>query len=308
MKKLFLATIIMIAFVSFVFLNYGAVANAATQTYQMLEGLPLGEGGATVNIYTATPDNFSNFLNSAFRIGIMVAIVLAIIVLVIGGIEYMGGDSVFTKEGAKGKFYNAITGLIMALAIFLFLNTINPDLVKLRLTMEPPQLRPAATLTTPTTPLQTAVDAVVQSEGQLRLNRILQDEQRVRTLIANTNVNIDINNGGLGRGWCTTYGQSGCTNVGLLPTFSVNRLDSLQRACGVPLVVTGGTEFWGHRTHGPGTNIVDLRKTTALEDCIKRLSGRSQLTIGETYSVMFPGGRGIFYNENALHFHVTFIQ
>ena len=308
MKKIFLATIIMIAFGSFVFLNQSVVASAATQTYQMLEGIPLGPNGETVNTYTATPDNFSNFLNGAFRVGIMVAIVLAIIVIVLGGIEYMGGDSVFNKESAKGKFYNAITGLIMALAIFLFLNTINPDLVKLRLTMGPPQLGPTATLTTPTTPLQTAIDTVVQNEGQLRLNRILQDEQRARTLIAGTNVNIDINNGGLGRGWCTTYGQSNCTNVGLLPTFSVNRLNSLQRACGVPIVITGGTEFWGHRTHGPGTNIIDLRKTTALEDCIKRLSGRTSLTIGETYSVSFPGGRGNFYNENALHFHVTFLQ
>lgn len=85
---------------------------------------------------TVSAGDFSGYLNAAFKIGIIVAILLAVVMLVIAGIEYMGSDSFFSKESAKKKIYDAIGGLILALGIFLFLNTVNPDLVKLNLNIQ----------------------------------------------------------------------------------------------------------------------------------------------------------------------------
>ena len=74
------------------FFSFTLVAHAQTgQTYQMLERDIPGIG--VDGVYTATRENFGQFINSAFTVGITVAILLAVIMLVIGGIEYMGSES-----------------------------------------------------------------------------------------------------------------------------------------------------------------------------------------------------------------------
>lgn len=109
---------------------------AQTGTYTLLAPLPLS-GGATsdTTVTLGGEEQFRDYLNNAFKIGITIAILLAVIMIVIGGIQWMG-ESVFGKEAGKKKIQDAIWGLVLALAIFLILNTINPDLVNLRLNVE----------------------------------------------------------------------------------------------------------------------------------------------------------------------------
>lgn len=68
------------------------------------------------------------YLNIIFKIGIGLAGALAVVMIVVASIQYMGDESVFGKTEAKGKIFSAILGLIIALAAYAILNTINPDL------------------------------------------------------------------------------------------------------------------------------------------------------------------------------------
>ncbi len=69
------------------------------------------------------------YLEKIFLIGIGLAGVLAVVMIVIYGIMYMGDESVFGKTEAKSKIMKAIGGLILALVSYALLRTINPDLI-----------------------------------------------------------------------------------------------------------------------------------------------------------------------------------
>jgi hypothetical protein len=75
------------------------------------------------------PKNIGEYLNLMFKIGIGICAVLAVIMIVLGGIQYMGNESVFGKVEAKDKIWKAILGLLIALGAFALLNTIDPALL-----------------------------------------------------------------------------------------------------------------------------------------------------------------------------------
>lgn len=68
------------------------------------------------------------FLNIIFKLGIGIAAALAVVLLIINGITYMGDESIFSKTEAKKKMFSAVLGLFIALGAWALLNTINPDL------------------------------------------------------------------------------------------------------------------------------------------------------------------------------------
>ncbi len=97
-----------------------------------------------------------SFLNTLFAITIAVAATLAVIMVAIGGIEYMLTESPFKMGDAKDRIGSAIFGLIIVLTSVLLLRTINPQIVSLNLfTPSKPVSTPAAsqntTTMTPTT-------------------------------------------------------------------------------------------------------------------------------------------------------------
>ncbi len=78
----------------------------------------------------------SSYLDDIFKIGIGLAGVFAVLMIVIGGIGYIGGASnPSARSEAKGKITSAILGLILATASWLILYTINPNLLKTELTI-----------------------------------------------------------------------------------------------------------------------------------------------------------------------------
>jgi len=94
---------------------------AFAQGYVPLEPLP--------GIASGTPATLGAYLDSLFKIGIGVSIVLAVIMLVVAGIEYIGGASnESTKTDAKERIWGAILGLLIALGAWLLLQTINPNI------------------------------------------------------------------------------------------------------------------------------------------------------------------------------------
>ncbi len=64
-----------------------------------------------------------------FRIFIGICAVLAIAMIVLGGVEYMTSELVSSKESGKHKITGALLGLLLALGSYAILNTINPDLL-----------------------------------------------------------------------------------------------------------------------------------------------------------------------------------
>ena len=76
-------------------------------------------------------NNIGTYLNVIFKLAIGISAALAVIMLIINGITYMGDESIFKKTEAKSKMYSAVFGLLIALGAWALLNTINPALTGL---------------------------------------------------------------------------------------------------------------------------------------------------------------------------------
>jgi hypothetical protein len=111
-----LATLVLTPQVSFgaePLLQASPVTGAGGQTYQpIIEGV--GVAGADVG----------STLLQLFRWGVTLAIILAIIMLVIGGIQYMGSESVFAKGDGVKRMQGALGGMFIALLCIFILNLI----------------------------------------------------------------------------------------------------------------------------------------------------------------------------------------
>lgn len=99
--------------------NMDAINPTSTpNTYELL---------APIGTFKFAPDNIGEYFNTIFMIAIGLCGALAVIMIVLGGIQYMGDESVFGKTEAKSKIFAAILGLLIALGSYALLNTINPD-------------------------------------------------------------------------------------------------------------------------------------------------------------------------------------
>ncbi|MBP7006793.1 MAG: M15 family metallopeptidase [Candidatus Pacebacteria bacterium] len=79
----------------------------------------------------AQENALSKYINIIVKIAIGIAAVLAVIMIVMGGIQYMTSELISSKEEGKKRITNAILGLLIALGAYLILFTINPNLLKL---------------------------------------------------------------------------------------------------------------------------------------------------------------------------------
>ncbi|MCE9585666.1 pilin [Candidatus Nomurabacteria bacterium] len=111
-----------------------SINNNATQVntdtlYAPLQQLP----GVDQTIDTADRNSFAKYFNIIINLFFGICAVLAMIMIVIGGIEYMTSELVSSKESGKSKITQAIFGLLLALGAYTILNTINPDLLNISL-------------------------------------------------------------------------------------------------------------------------------------------------------------------------------
>lgn len=73
-------------------------------------------------------NNIGTYLNFIFKFGIGLSAAMAVVMLIIYGVVYMGDESVFSKTEAKKKMFGAVVGLLIALGGWVLLNSINRDL------------------------------------------------------------------------------------------------------------------------------------------------------------------------------------
>lgn len=77
-----------------------------------------------------TSGNLGDFLSSVYNFGVAAAAALAVLMIAWGGIEYMTTEAFFEKSEAKNKIKGALWGLLLVLASYLILWTVNPDILK----------------------------------------------------------------------------------------------------------------------------------------------------------------------------------
>lgn len=86
----------------------------------------LGEDKTTGSIELP---KLGEFFAKIYRIGIMAAIALAIVMITLGGIRLGTTDSISGTEKGRDMIKSAIAGLLIALFSYVILYTINPELV-----------------------------------------------------------------------------------------------------------------------------------------------------------------------------------
>ncbi len=154
---------------SFFFIGVATVY-AETQSYDYipLEALPGVSKEGT---------NLSSYLSAIFNIGIGLAGALAVLMIVVGGIGYIAGASnPSARSEAKKKITDAIIGLILAMASWLILYTVNPDLLKNKLKITPISIASPKTDTKQVDTIVTKIPALQQNiktynEALTKLNK-----------------------------------------------------------------------------------------------------------------------------------------
>ncbi len=107
--------------------GYGCVSTD-TSSYCPLAPLP-GMGDAADGYRVDVSKGIGDYINTIIRLTLGAIGVLSVLMIVVGGIEYMSTVSMGEKEGAKSRIMHALYGLLLALCSYLILKTINPRLV-----------------------------------------------------------------------------------------------------------------------------------------------------------------------------------
>lgn len=201
------------------------------------------------------------------RIFIGIATLLAVIMIVVGGVQYMTTDAIGGKQTARTTITNAILGLLLALGSWVILNTINPNLLNINfspgdVTIQyqggPAVLNADGTFSLEPGGEPIAVNGVVMQDGdpwpQFAVQAgLVNIRQRAEELGYKINAND-----------CGTIGQPGCTTLYFSPSVANTLLSQLTAMKSSPELqnkvvrITGGSEFWLHKTHHPDKAILDF--------------------------------------------------
>lgn len=170
--------------------------------------------------------------------------ILAVVMLVVGGVQYMTSDVVSSKEAAKRHIGGAIYGLLIAVSIFLILSLVNPQLLNVGLKelggLKPKLSAPGAQVG-PTPGVH---------PGQLPVpSGSISHDNALATLAAS---GIDVTSSSGAGGVSATCSGAGCTSLHGIRTAVIVETVSMAESCNCGgFTVTGGTE---HGVHAAGPN------------------------------------------------------
>ncbi|MEK7463743.1 MAG: hypothetical protein AAB610_01320 [Patescibacteria group bacterium] len=148
-------------------------AFSKAQEYTLLEPLPCIKGTSTDNTCkdgVTKTINLNDYIGYVFKFSIALAALLAVIMIIWGGVEYMTSETPFGKGNGRERIENAVIGLVMVLASYLILATIDPRLVEIKTSIDPIVIK------------QSDLDAVANFQTQLGNDlRALSAETQSRT-------------------------------------------------------------------------------------------------------------------------------
>jgi len=259
-----------------------------------------GTGAGTTCIPNQTPpdpncnvDSISTYLPGIFTLAIEIAAALAVIMITIGGIEYIGSESVGSKADGTKKIQNALIGLLLAIGAWVILNTISPNLVSFNLSIKksfappPPATGGGGTppVGGPCTPNPKPYPSPSSPYyATYPCGSAWPSDTSERSSLGPS---IHYNYGPTAT--CALVGDLGCTSVFQIRGGAISGLLWLASNCpgGCAVTITGGTEFWVHTSHGPLTGMVDLHYgggTSPLDKFI--MSGTNTGTTNSCFNTM----------------------
>ncbi len=257
--------------------------------YKLLEPLP-GLSDADVS----GEKGLSNYLSWLFKFALAAAAFLAVLKIVIGGLNIIvGGASEASQKSGREMIEMALWGLLLAISSVLILTTINPDLVSTGFTVSPITIESKKE-----TPSGSPQGPITWSSGPPPAGTYSADE--ARTILEQNNHSITVN-----KSECVAIGQSNCTSLYGLPKSTVKNLKDLAEHAKESFVITGGTEYWLHSTHGVDKPIVDIRYDSSLLDDINALQAEGKIT---SYQCERKGVKlySCGASEFPDHFHIVF--
>ena len=80
--------------------------------------------------------DIQTYLPGVFNLAIGIAGVLAVLMIIIGGVQYITTDAIQGKSEGKERIRNALWGLVLVLVSWILLYTINPKLTVFNLNIE----------------------------------------------------------------------------------------------------------------------------------------------------------------------------
>src|SRR3989338_2000735 len=80
--------------------------------------------------------DIQTYIPGIFKLAIGIAGVLAVLMIIIGGVEYITTDAIQGKSEGKARIQNALWGLVLVLVSWILLYTVNPKLTVFNLNVE----------------------------------------------------------------------------------------------------------------------------------------------------------------------------
>ena len=292
-------------------------ANKTTKTtYTMLAPLPgLGLDGTDKTIDTAydannNPCPFGYYLNIMIKLFLGICGVLAVIMIIWGGVQYMTNELISNKEEGRKSITNAIFGLLLALGSYIILNTLNPDLLNICLNLPKEEITILPEQIVGDTP---PTDGKICNDQFKKGDAWPPDSNPAEV---DTAANLATNKISVNLPFCTQVGQtSHCTSVYKLDTAGIIKLKQncdkyLKSSC--EIIITGGTECWFHtssaKVHMPGGDVVDLHDSPSLTKYITQDGANKpqmkQWIGGKMYPMYIIDGMHIVYEAESTHYHI----
>jgi|GEM_PF-2740698 len=131
MKKFFFTFLFLSLTVLSVAHTASAQATPQATQYQLLAPVPLS-GAASAQTTAVDPTTIAaTYLPGIIKLVIGIAGALAVIMIMIGGIQYITSATGMGKSDGKEKLYDAVIGLLLVIGAYTILYTVNPNLVQL---------------------------------------------------------------------------------------------------------------------------------------------------------------------------------
>ncbi len=118
----------------------------STTDYTVLAPLPgIGDGGEKTT-------TLEKYLPAVFNLSIGLAAAMAFVAITLGGITYATSDALSGKQNGRDLITNAVWGLLLVIAAWIILYTINPKILTFNLTLLKPPATQTSTSTSPVVP------------------------------------------------------------------------------------------------------------------------------------------------------------
>ncbi len=123
---------VLLSFIAFACI--GVPSALAATDFVPLAPIPGLTDQATAN-KAIGPGGMAAFFNQLYVFCIGAAVMLAVIMIIWGGLEYSLSESITSKGAGKSKIYNALFGLVLVLSPALVFSIINPKILQLNINM-----------------------------------------------------------------------------------------------------------------------------------------------------------------------------